>query len=90
MHCAHASPQTQVRSVENIRPGIDYTAILRHNGLIEVESIEVEGHGRDTECCEPDTHDRPNRKEEVKAAGIVERGVLEYQPAKVTVAATML
>ena len=73
VHDFHA----QTSTVQNICPGVQDFALTIHNGLIEVETVEVECHGGDTKCSEPDTYNRPCCEEEVQRAGVVEGSVLE-------------
>ncbi len=40
MHYFH----TQTSAVQDISPGIHYTALAIENRLVEVEAIQVEGH----------------------------------------------
>ena len=81
MHNLH----TQTSAVEDIRPGVHHMTLTLNNGLIEVESVEVERHSGDAEGGKPDAHNRPCCQEEVKAAAIVERSILEDQTSEVTV-----
>ncbi len=76
---------TQVRPVDHISPGVDDPALAINHGLVEVEPIQVEGHGADTQGGEPNPHHRPSGQEEVQRPAVVEAGVLEDQAAKVTV-----
>ena len=41
MHNFH----TQVCSVKNISPGVEHTTLTIKDGLVEVETVQVEGHG---------------------------------------------
>ena len=54
-------------SVKDVCPGVDDVAVRRLDGLVEVESIQVEGHCGYTKSGEPDANDRPGSKEEVQA-----------------------
>ena len=56
-----------------------------NNGLIEVESVEVESHGGDAEGGKPDAHNRPCCEEEVQRAAVIKRSILENQTSEVTV-----
>ena len=78
----HLHPQTS--SVENVGPGVNNTGLSINNRLVEVETIEVEGHGRNAEGGEPDTYNWPSCQEEVKTSRVVERSVLEDQTTEVT------
>ena len=53
MHDFH----TKTSSVKDVRPRVYHMTFTRSNGLIEVESIEVECHGADAEGGKPDPHD---------------------------------
>ena len=57
---------TQVGAVDYICPGADYAALAIHDRLVEVESVQVERHGADTEGGEPDSDYRPSTQEEVR------------------------
>ena len=76
---------TQTSTVQNICPGVQDFALTIHDGLVEVETVEVECHGANTKCSEPDANDRPCCEEEVQRAGVVEGSVLEDQATEVTV-----
>ena len=76
---------TQTSAVENVCPGVEHTTLTIKNGLVEVETVQVERHRGDTKCGEPDTNNRPCSKEEVQGTGVVEGSVLEDQTTKVTV-----
>ena len=60
----HLKPE--VRTVENVSPGIDYTTTAIKQRLVEVETIEVECHGANTESGKPDANYRPGSEEEVQ------------------------
>ena len=62
MHNLH----TQTSSVEDICPGVHHMTLTLNNGLIEVESVEVERHSGDAEGGKPDAHNRPCCEEEVR------------------------
>ena len=53
MHDFH----TQTSAVQDICPGVQDFALTIHDGLVEVETIQVERHGANTKCSEPDTND---------------------------------
>ena len=72
-------------SVEYVSPSGDDTVLTIHQGLVEVEAVEVEGHGGHPKGGEPDADDGPGCQEEVQAAAVVEGGVLEDQATEVTV-----
>ncbi len=57
---------TQVSTVQNICPGVQDLSLVAKDGLVEVETVEVECHGADTKCSEPDSNDRPCCQEEVQ------------------------
>merc|ERR1712100_1011410 len=81
VHDFHA----EVGAVQNISPGVQNTALSIKDGLVEVEAVQVEGHGADAQGGEPDADNRPGSQEEVKATAVVEGGVLEDQATEVTV-----
>jgi hypothetical protein len=76
---------TEVSTVDDVCPSVDYTTLGVNYRLVEVETVKVECHGGNTKSSEPDTNYRPSCKEEVKGTGVVERRVLEDQTTKVTV-----
>jgi len=53
--------------------------------LVEVETVQVEGHRAHAQDGEPDANHGPGSQEEVQAAAVVERGVLEDQATEVAV-----
>ena len=53
------------------------------DGLVEVKTVEVECHGGDAEGGKPDADNRPGREEEVEAAAIIERRILENKATKI-------
>ena len=64
--------KTDVGSVQYIRPGADYATLAIQNGLVEVETVQVERHRGYTHCGEPYTDYRPGTQEEVQGAAVVE------------------
>ena len=62
MHNFH----TQTSTIKYICPGVQNTTLTINNGLIEVESVEVERHGGDAEGGKPDSHDELCCEEEVQ------------------------
>ena len=86
VHHFHAEAGT----VHHVSPGVQDAALTIQDGLVEVEAVQVEGHGADAHGREPDADNRPGAKEEVKATAVVERGVLEDQATEEPRAATML
>ena len=76
---------TQTCTVQHISPGVQDFALTVHDGLVEVETVEVECHGANAQGGEPDTDNRPCCEEEVQRTGVVEGSVLEDQTTKVTV-----
>ena len=68
VHDFHA----EVGAVQNISPGVQDAALTIKDGLVEVETVQVEGHGADAHGGEPDANDRPGSQEEVQAAAVVE------------------
>merc|ERR1712023_209094 len=81
VHHFHA----EVGAVQHISPSVQDAALTIQDGLVEVEAVQVEGHGADAQGGEPDAHNRPGSQEEVKATAVVEGGVLEDQATEVTV-----
>ena len=57
---------TKTSAVENVCPGVQDTTLTINDGLVEVETVEVECHGAYAQCSEPDANDRPCCQEEVK------------------------
>ena len=86
VHHFHAEAGT----VEDVSPGVQHTTLGIQDGLVEVEAVQVEGHGAHAEGGEPDANHRPGSQEEVKAAAVVEGGVLEDQATEVTVGQAMV
>ena len=60
MHDFHA----QTSAVEYVCPGVEHTTLTIKDGLVEVETVQVEGHGADAQGGEPDANDRPDSQEE--------------------------
>ncbi len=81
VHHFHA----QVGAVQHISPGVQDAALTIKDGLVEVETVQVEGHGGHAKGGEPDADNGPGSQEEVKAAAVIEGGVLEDQATEVTV-----
>ena len=77
MHDFH----TQISTVDDVRPGVDNTSFRINDSLVEVESIQVECHGRDTHGSAPDAQHRPEGKEKVESTGVVKGCVLEDKTA---------
>merc|ERR1711991_889767 len=75
----------EVGAVQHISPGVQDTALTIKDGLVEVETVQVERHGADAHGGEPDADNGPSSQEEVKATAVVEGGVLEDQTTEVTV-----
>ena len=63
---------TQTSTVQNVCPSVEDTTLTVDDGLVEVETVQVECHGANTKCSKPDSYDRPCCEEEVKRTGIVE------------------
>ena len=76
---------TQTSTVKNVCPSVEDTTLTIKDGLVEVETVQVESHGADAQGSEPDADNGPGSQEEVKAAAVVEGGVLEDQATEVTV-----
>ena len=81
MHNFH----TQTCTVQHVCPSVEDTSLVVLDGLVEVETVEVERHRGNTKCGEPDTDNRPCCEEEVQRTGVVEGSVLEDQATEVTV-----
>ena len=81
MHHFH----TKVGTVDNVGPSIDHTSFRINNGLVEIEAVQVESHGRNTHSSQPDSNHRPGGQEKVKSTGVVEGSVLEDKTTKVSV-----
>merc|ERR1711991_314430 len=81
VHHFHA----EVGAVQHISPGVQDAALTIKDGLVEIETVQVEGHGGHAEGGEPDADNGPGSQEEVKATAVVEGGVLEDQATEVTV-----
>ena len=75
---------TKTSSVQDVSPSVDDTAISRLNGLIEVKTIQVKRHSRDTKSSEPDANHRPGCKEEVETTAVIKTSVLKDETPKVT------
>ena len=75
---------TKSGSVKDVGPGVEHVSLVVLNGLVEVEAVEVESHGRDAEGGKPDSHHWPRSEEEMQASRIVKRCILENQATKVT------
>ena len=76
---------TQTSAVQDVSPGVQHTALGIQDRLVEVETVQVEGHRAHAKGGEPDADHRPGSQEEVQAAAVVEGGVLEDQATEVTV-----
>ena len=63
---------TKTSTVQNVCPSVEDMTLVVHDGLVEVESVEVERHRGNTKCGEPDANNRPCSKEEVQGTGVVE------------------
>merc|ERR1711943_77232 len=81
VHHFHAEAGT----VQHVSPGVQDAALTIKDGLVEVEAVQVEGHGRHAQGGEPDADNGPCSQEEVQAAAVVEGCVLEDQATEVTV-----
>jgi hypothetical protein len=53
--------------------------------LVEVESIQIEGHSRDTKSGKPNANNRPSCKEKVEGARIVKRSILKDKTPEIAV-----
>ena len=74
---------TEVSTVQDVSPSINYLTISSENGLIKIQTVEVECHSIHTKASEPNTHHREGSKEEMKAATIVKASVLENKASEV-------
>ncbi len=81
MHDFHS----EVGTVDDVGPSVDDATFRVDDGLVEVESIEVEGHGGDSHSSQPNSKNRPQGQEEVKGTRVVERGVLEDKTSEISV-----
>ena len=75
---------TQTSTVEYVCPGVEHTTLTIDDGLVEVETVQVECHRGNTKCGEPHANNRPCSKEEVQGTGVVEGCLLEDQTTKVS------
>ena len=48
---------TQTSAVENVCPGVEHDPTI-DDGLVEVETVQVERHRGNTKCGEPDANNR--------------------------------
>jgi len=80
MHDFHA----ETSSIQDVCPRVDNMPLAISDGLIEVESIEIECHGGDAEGGKPDTHDGPRSKEEVETAAVIKRSILKNKTTKIS------
>ena len=62
VHYLH--PETS--TVQNVSPGVEHTVLAVHDGLVEVEAVQVEGHCAYAEGSKPNADDRPRCEEEVE------------------------
>ena len=74
---------TESGTVKDVCPGVEHMSLVVLDGLVEVEAVEVESHGRDAEGGKPDSHHWPRSEEEMQASRIVKRCILEDQATKV-------
>ena len=49
---------TQTSTVEYVCPSVEDVSLVVLDRLVEVETVQVECHGANTKCGEPDTNDR--------------------------------
>ena len=75
---------TQTSTVENVCPSVQDATLTINDGLVEVESVQVECHSRDTKSSEPDTNHRPRSQEKVERATVVKGSILENQTTEVS------
>ena len=76
---------TESGTVKDVGPGVEHVSLVVLDGLVEVEAVEVESHGRDAEGGKPDSHHWPRSEEEMQASRIVKRCILEDQATKIAV-----
>ena len=76
---------TQTSTVQNVCPGRQNLTRTIKDGLVEVETVQVECHRAHAECGEPDANNRPRCEEEVQRTGVVKGCVLENKTTEVTV-----
>ena len=77
--------KTKVGSVQNVSPSIDYLTITCNDRLIEIKSIQIERHCRNTQSSEPNANNWPSGEKEVKAATVIKRSILKDKATEVTV-----
>jgi hypothetical protein len=63
---------TEVSTVKNVCPGVQDTTLTIKDGLVEVETVQVERHRGNTKCGEPDADYWPCCQEEVKTSRVIE------------------
>ena len=76
---------TQTSTVQNVCPGVQDFVLTINDGLVEVETIQVECHRADAKCSEPDADNSHAARKKCKRTGVVEGCVLEDQTTEVTV-----
>ena len=76
---------TQVGTVDYVSPSANYTTLRVNDGLVEVETVQVERHRGNSQGSHPDSDNRPSAKQEVKLTAVVEGSVLEDQTTEVAV-----
>ena len=54
MHYFH----TQSSAVQNVCPSVKDVSLVVLDRLVEVETVQVERHGANTKCGEPDTNNK--------------------------------
>ena len=57
---------TETSAAEYVYSGVQNTTLTIEDGLVEVETVQVERHGAYAQCGEPDTVNRPCCEEEVQ------------------------
>ena len=62
VHYFHSKTGT----VQYVCPCVEHTTLTIKDGLVEVETVQVECHRGYTKCGEPDTNNGPCSKEEVQ------------------------
>ena len=56
---------SEISTVDDIGPGVNHSSVGIDDGLVVVESIQIEGHGGDTHGGQPNAKDGPQGEEEV-------------------------
>ena len=74
---------TQTSAVENVCPGVEHTTLTIKDGLVEVETVQVERHRGNTKCGEPDANNNcPCSKEEVQGTELLKEAYWKIRRPK--------